>query len=413
MKLQKSVKSSSINSPNFPSFERGLGVCQLKIRIFRTALVIFTALFMLAACRETEQKDLEAKKKKLADYKAQLKDVTGKIDELEKDIAKLDTSYKIEQKSKPVEVTELKKQDFKHYIEVQGNVDAEENITALNQQPGIVTAIYVKVGDRVAKGKLLAITETTATIEDQIKSTESQVALANTAYEKQKNLWEQKIGSEIQFLQAKTQKESAEKGLDALKKQLEMTKIIAPIDGMVDMVNLRVGDMAAPSAAMPGIRIINDKSLKVKAKLADSDFGKIKEDDRVEIEFPDIHKTIEATVSFVSRTIDPRSRTFMVEVKLSNDRNEYAANMIAKLRINDALLKNVLLVPSNVVQKSISGSYVLVAESGKGMKMAGKKMIKTGPEYGGRTVVTEGLNEGDKVITFGYSEVVDGQRIEF
>jgi RND family efflux transporter MFP subunit len=296
---------------------------------------------------------------------------------------------------------------------VQGNVDAEQNITALNQQPGVVTAIYVKVGDKVTKGQLLAITETTAALEDQVKSTETQLKLATTAYEKQKNLWDQKIGSEIQFLQAKTQKEVAERGLEALKKQLEMTKVISPINGVVDAVNLRVGDMAAPSQLMPGIRVINNESLKVKARLADSDYGKIKAGDKVHIDFPDINKHIEAVVSFVSGTIDPRSRTFGIEVKLNNEKNEYAANMIAKLKINDVVLKNVITVPSNVVQKSVDGVYVLAATVDNGAKTAHKRMVTAGDEYNGQTVIISGLNEGDKIITFGYSEVVDGQRINY
>jgi len=380
---------------------------------FKNLSLPLTIALFLASCTSGEKQDLEAKKKELAGYKTELKEITGKIEVLEKQIAKLDTAFKIEQKAKLVTVEELKKQDFKHYIEVQGTVDAEDNVTALNQQPGLVTAIYVKVGDRVSKGQLLGATATTATLEDQLAGAQSQLSLAAVAYEKQKHLWDQKIGSEIQYLQAKTQKESAEKNIDALKKQIEMTKIIAPISGVVDAVNLRVGDMAAPSQLMPGIRIINSKNLKVKAKLADSDFGKIKEGDRVEVEFPDIHKSVEAKVNYVSKTIDPRSRTFTVEVNLSNDKNEYAANMIAKLKINDAVLKNVLLVPSNVVQKSIDGSYVLIAQTEGKAKTAVKKMITTAEDYGGRTVVAKGLEEGDNIITFGYSEVVDGQRIEF
>jgi len=176
---------------------------------------------------------------------------------------------------------------------------------------------------------------------------------------------------------------------------------------------LRIGDMAEPSQLMPGIRIINEGSLKVKAKLADSDFGKIKSNDKIEVEFPDINKTETTVVSYVSKTIDPRSRTFSLEAKLNNPRNEYGANMIAKLKINDAVLKNVLLVPTNIIQKSTDGKYVLIAVEEKGVKTDHKKIVETGADYDGKTVVTSGLEEGDQIITFGYSEVVDGQRIEF
>jgi membrane fusion protein (multidrug efflux system) len=376
------------------------------------AFLLLPVLF-LSSCTNTKSKTIEDKKKELAKEKTDLKELTVKIASLEKEIARLDTSFHIQQKTKLIQVAEIKKQDFHHFIEVQGNVDAEENVTALNQQPGIVTAIYVKVGDHVTKGQLLAVTQTTAALEDQVRSTETQAALAKTAFERQERLWEQKVGSEIQYLQSKAQKEAAESGLAGLKKQLEMTKIIAPINGTVDAVNLRVGDMAAPSQLMPGIRIINEQSLKIKAKLADSEFGKVKENDRVTVEFPDINKTIETTVSYVSKTIDPRSRTFGLEAKLNNDKGEYAANMIAKLKINDAVLKNVITVPSNIIQKSAEGNYVLVAQEENGKKIAVKKLVKVGPEYSGNTVITEGLAEGDKVITFGFSEVVDRQQIEF
>lgn len=368
---------------------------------------------LLAACTGGEEKDLAAKKQQLADYKTKAKELLVKIEQLQKEIAKLDTTVKIEQKSKLITVDTLRKQEFKHYIEVQGNVDAAENISALPQQPGIVTAIYVKEGQRVTKGQLLGITETTSTMEAGLQTMQIQLDLATTAFERQKRLWDQKIGSEIQYLQAKTQKEALEKQMAVQRSQVEMTKIKAPISGTVDAVNLRVGEMAIGSQLMPGIRITNNLNLSVKAKLADSEFGKIKEGDKVELVFPDINKTVAEKVTHVEQTIDPRSRTFNVEVKLNNASNEYAANMIAKLRINDAILKNVLLVPSNIIQKSTDGLYVLIAEQNNGIKYARKKSIQTGLEYNGRTVITEGLSEDDNIITFGYSEIVDGQRIEF
>lgn len=374
---------------------------------------LLIVILLMTACEGGEQKDLAAKKKKLTEYKTQLKDITSKIEVLEKEIAAMDTSFTIERKAKLVQVSALQKEDFKHYIEVQGSVDAAEDIIALCQQPGIVTAIYVTEGDRVTKGQLLAITETTTAMKNAIQILQTQLDLATTAYEKQKRLWEQNIGSEIQYLQAKTQKEALEKQMQAQETQLEMTKIKAPINGVVDEVRLKIGDMAAPSQLMPGIRIINSDKLSVKAKLADSDFGKVRKDDKVEIEFPDINKSITATVSYVSKTIDSRSRTFTVEAKLNNGTSNYAANMIAKMKINDATVKNALTVPTNVIQKSLDGLYVLVAAEKDGVKIAQKHMVKTGLEYNGETVITEGLSEGDQIITFGFSEVVDGQRIAF
>lgn len=376
----------------------------------RIAMLVVTAAILLASCSGSE---LDKKKKELADAKAKVKELNTKIETLTKEIAKMDTTVRVEVKAKLIQIDTLKKQEFKHYIEVQGNVDAEENVLALPQQPGLVRAIYVKEGDVVKKGQLLAITETTGAMEAGILTLQTQLDLATTAFEKQQRLWEQKIGSEIQFLQAKTQKEALEKQMAAQKLQLEMTKVIAPISGTVDAVNLKVGDMAAPSQLMPGIRIVNNNKLSVKAKLADSDYGKVKENDMAQVEFPDMGRTINAPISYVQRTIDARSRTFTVEVKLNNQQGNFAANMIAKLKINDAILKNVLLVPSNIVQKSADGLYVLIAEDGKDGPVARKRLVTTGMDYKGQTVITEGLNEGDRIITFGYSELVDGQRIQF
>ncbi|MFN8287121.1 MAG: efflux RND transporter periplasmic adaptor subunit [Chitinophagales bacterium] len=375
----------------------------------KLALVLM-GLVLLASCGQSE---LDKKKKQLADDKAEVKKLNSEIESLEKEIAKLDTSFKVEQKAKLIETTELAKQDFKHYIEVQGSVDAEENVTVLPQQPGIVKALYVKEGQHVTKGQILGITETTQTMEVALQTLQTQLDLATTAYEKQKALWDQNIGSEIQYLQAKTQKETLEKQMAAQRAQLEMTKLIAPISGTVDAVNLKVGDMAIGSQLMPGIRIVNNNSLSVKAKLSDNDFGKVKEGDKVELEVGDGRAPVIATVSYVQKTIDARSRTFTVEVDLNNAGNQLAANMIARLKINDAVLKDVIVVPSNIVQTSVDGQYVLVAEENNGNKVARKHMVKTGMDYKGQTVITEGLTTGDKIITSGYTEVVDGQKIQF
>jgi RND family efflux transporter MFP subunit len=161
---------------------------------------------------------------------------------------------------------------------------------------------------------------------------------------------------------------------------------------------------------MPGVRVINSSKLVIKAKLSDSQIGKLKAGDKVQVNFPDINKTIESTVSFVAQVVDKVSRTFNVEVRLDNKDANYKANMIAKLMMNDESANNALVVPSNVIQKGEDGSeYVLIAEN----KKAVKKVVKTGLSYDGNTLIESGLVAGDKLITFGYSEVVDGQKIDY
>ena len=371
--------------------------------------VLALAVMLLAACTGGEQKDLAAKKKELSDLKGKQREISDKITVLEKEIAKLDTSMKVQAKTKLVGVDTLAPNVFRHYVEVQGSVDAKENVLALQLAPGVVTAILVNPGDHVRKGQVLFTTDASAT-ETQIATLRTQLNLAKTVFEKQDRLWKENIGSEVQYLQAKTNKEAAESQLQQLQNAIELTKCKSPIDGVVDEIRVKIGDMAAPSQAMPGVRVVNNSSLVIKAKLSDAQIGLLSVGDLVKVDFPDINKTIESRVSFVGQVVDKASRTFNVEVKLDNKDANYKSNMIAKLMINDDVEKDVITVPTNTIQQNEKGqSYVLVADNG----IAAKRIIETGNSYDGTTVVTKGLTKGDKVITFGYSEVVDGQKISY
>ncbi|HRN94537.1 MAG: efflux RND transporter periplasmic adaptor subunit [Chitinophagales bacterium] len=381
-----------------------------KLLTICVSAIIFSVI--VSACAGGEAKDLASKKKQLSEAKAKLKELSTSISTLETEISKMDTSFHAQQKVKLVKGDTLKPSLFKHFIEVQGSIDADDNVLAINQIPGIVTAIFVKPGDHVTKGQILATTDGSA-YERGVEGLQTALTLATTAYEKQKNLWEQNIGSEIQFLQAKTQKESLEKQLKAQQAQYEMTKIKSPINGTVDEVRLKLGDMAAPSQAMPGIRVINTSKLTLKAKLSDSYIGRVKQGDLVNVFFPDINKTIETRISYAGQVVNPTGRTINVESKIDNTKGEYAANMLAKLLINDVVIKNALVVPTNIVQRSADGLYVLVAANENGATVVQKRNVKVGDDYNGKTVITDGLKEGDLVITFGYSELVDGQPIAF
>jgi len=371
--------------------------------------VLALTVMLLAACTGGEKQNLAAKKKELSDLKGKDRDIAARIIVLEKEIAKLDTTMKVAAKTKLVGVDTLAPVTYKHYVEVQGQVDAKENALALQLAPGVVTAILVNVGDHVHKGQVLFTTDASAT-ETQIATLRTQLSLASTVYEKQARLWKENIGSEVQYLQAKTNKEAAESQLAQLQNAVELTKCKSPIDGVVDEIRLKIGDMAAPSQAMPGIRVINNSSLVIKAKLSDAQIGLLEVGDLVDVNFPDINKTIQSKVSFVGQVVDKQTRTFNVEVKLDNKDANYKTNMIAKLLINDDNQPNVITVPTNTIQQNENGqSYVLVAEN----NVAIKKIIETGSEYNGTTVVKKGLSKGDKIISFGYSEVVDGQNISY
>jgi len=371
--------------------------------------VLAVAAMLMAACTGGEKQELAAKKKELSDLKNQDRTIVAKIEVLEKEIAKLDTSMKIAAKTKLVGIDTLEPTTFKHYVEVEGQVDAKENVLAMQLAPGVVTAILVSVGDHVHKGQVLYTTDASAT-ESQIATLKTQLDLATTVYEKQARLWKENIGSEVQYLQAKTNKEAAESQLGQLQNAVELTKCKSPIDGVVDEIRVKIGDMAAPSQAMPGVRVVNNSYLVIKAKLSDAQIGLLEVGDKVKVNFPDINKTIESKVSFVGQVVDKQTRTFNIEVKLDNKDANYKSNMIARLLINDDVQPNVITVPTNTIQQNDKGeNYVLLAEN----NTAVKRIVEVGSEYNGTTVITKGLKKGDKIISFGYSEVVDGQNISY
>lgn len=343
------------------------------------------------------------KKAELDKLKKQEADIRTKITALEAELNANDST----EKSFSVSTAVLKAVPFKNYIDVQGRVDADENIALSTEMPGTVTKINVKAGDEVSAGQVLAETDARA-ISQQISDLQTNAALVNQVYEKQKNLWDQKIGTEIQFLQAKTNKESMEKKMSALQEQMRMSKIISPINGTVDAVDIKLGQAIAPG--VPAIRVINFSNLKVKADVAESYASKIKKGSEVIVHFPDMDDSLVTKVNFVSRAINNASRTFTVEVLL-DDKKEYHPNMVARLNINDYQSPQpVITVPVRTIQKDESNMpFVFVAENG----IAKKRIVTLGKEYKGQAEVTSGLKEGDVLVTLGYDLINDGDHIVY
>jgi RND family efflux transporter MFP subunit len=275
------------------------------------------------------------------------------------------------------------------------------------EMPGTVTSVLVQAGAIVVKGQVLA------TLDDRIirqglQEVETQYELANQVYERQKNLWQQKIGSEIQYLQAKTGKEALEKRLATTREQLEMTRIKSPINGTVDQVMAKTGQAAAPG--VPAFRIVNLGALKVVGEVAESYVSKIKTGNETVLVFPDLGTEVKTRLDHAGQAINRLNRTFNVEVHLDGSKGQYRPNMIAVLKIADYSAEKAFTVPVSAVQQSGEGSFVFVADE-KGN--ARRRDIKTGMTYNGMTQVLEGLVEGDKVITTGYQGILEGDRIEF
>ncbi len=359
--------------------------------------------FIIVSCKQPVKPADE-----LASLKELVKKSNDRISELEKQISSSDTTQK-KAKAKKVTVDTLKLQMFKHYVEAQGIIDAELNVLAAPQMPGVVKSILVKEGDYVRAGQTLARLEA-STIYQGIEELKTGISLANTMYEKQKSLWEQNIGSEAQYLMAKNQKEQLEKKLSTLSAQLDMTNIKSPVAGTIDELKVKIGEIAAPG--FQGIRVVNNSKLKVKAKLSDIFASKVKKGDKVSVYLPDIDKEIQTTLSFAAQSVNSSSRTILVEANLPTSK-DYKANQAAKIKINDANVNNAIVINSNYVQRSVNGQdYILVAENIDGKLFAKKRNIETGLEYAGNTVVLKGLTKGDVVISQGYTELVDGQLIQ-
>lgn len=364
--------------------------------------VIPLSTLILAACGGGGGNKAE-KLQKLKQQKATLEQEIAK---LEKETGGADTLQKV----KTVTLATLDDTTFQHYIDVQGSVDARENVNVYAKSPGVVTSILVKEGQAVRKGQALG------QVDDQlaragVEEVRTQLELATTTYERQKNLWSQKIGSEIQYLTAKNNKETLERRLATLNEQLSQTRIISPINGTVDAVIVKLGDNAGPAAPQPAFRVVNGHSLKVVANVAEGYAGRVKTGDQVRISFPDINKEISARISFASRTIDPLSRTIKVEVPLPAD-PALRPNMIAHIKIIDYTASNALVIPVNVIQYTMGKPYVVVAKETNGKMVAQRRPIEMGRTYNDRAEVKDGLQPGEKLVTTGYQGLNDNDLIK-
>lgn len=371
--------------------------------------IIFVSLITLvaAACGQKKNNDsLSQKKAKLEALKNQIAALSKEKQTLEDEIAKLDPDKT--SKGKEVEIETVATTLFRSFLEVQGKADADQSTIATAKVPGTVTSVMVREGQSVSAGQALAYLDANA-IKQNRGPLEQQLSFATTVYEKQKRLWEQGVGTEVQYLQAKTQKEALEKQLSALDAQIAMYVITSPISGTIESVDTKVGQAAAPGISM--FKVVNLSGLKVVSDVAETYSKKINQGDAVSIVFPDIDKKIETHISFAARIIDPLNRTFKVEAKLGSVA-DVKPNMICKMRIVDYKNDKAITVPTNAIQSTEEGSFVVVAVEEGGKTIARRKAIKTGKSGEGRTEVLDGLSVADRVVVNGFEELNDGQEIK-
>ncbi len=366
-------------------------------------LLIIMALAILASCGKPD------KASELANLKKQRDEISAQIKILEQELAVSDTVID-NSKARLIAVKELKNEEFNHYIEVQGKLDGDENVSVSTPMGGNIQEILVKVGQKVTKGQLMARLDDKVLVQT-LKELQTGLDFATEMYNKQKSLWDQKIGSEVQYLNAKNQKESLEQRIATVQNQLDMMHIKSPINGSVEDIPVKVGQMLAPGFV--AFRVVNFSKLKVTADVAESYASKIKEGDNVIVYFPDIQKEIEAKVTFASKFINNINRTFGIEIRFQSENNSLKANMIAMLKVNDYKNRKAIVIPINNVQTDQKGSFVYIAQSTEKGYVAKKIYVEQGVTYNGQVEIAKGLNINDKMVTAGYLELEDGEAIKF
>lgn len=388
-----------------------------KIYFMKRNLIGLTVVAILAASCGNTKKDAEGS---LNDKKAELQKLKIEQKKLNDQVAKLEAEIKaadptaIATTAKLVSVMPLATQNFSHYIDLQGRVDAQNisYVAPQNGQGGIVKSLYVTQGQHVKKGQVLARLDDQL-IRQQIEPLRVQLATAEDTYRRTKNLFDQGIGTYQNVLNAKTQMESLQRQIGIIQKQASLMTVTAPSSGVADIVNVRVGEaFIGTTAAGPQIRIVNTSNLKVVASVPENYLGRVSVGSKLEIVLPEQNnRTVSAVVNVVQKVIDPNTRTFNIEAKIPSDAS-LKPNQVAQIKILDYKASDVIAVPLNTVQSDENGKYVYVMEKSGNKMVARKKAVTVGESYGELIEIKSGLAAGDQLITEGYQNLYEGQVIK-
>ncbi|SIS96454.1 efflux RND transporter periplasmic adaptor subunit [Belliella pelovolcani] len=360
--------------------------------------LILPLAMLVVACGSNDE--LANKKADLEKKRKEVTALNSAIEELEKEIAKLDPDFgKTLRKSVLITTIRPTKEEFKHFIEVTGAVLSKKNVSISGEVAGRIQEVKAIEGMRVNKGDVLAIIDSESIVRN-MEELEKQLELATVVFEKQERLWNQEIGTEIQFLEAKNRKESLEKSLAGLKTQLNRSQVRAPFKGTVETVNVRLGELVQPGTPM--FQFVGESDLFIEADISERYVGIVGKGDSVEIAFPSINQTLKTKVSAVGAIINPNNRTFKVEVFLPRMDN-VKPNMISVVKINDYESAGAITVPNYLVLQDSKGDYVFVVEN----EVAKKRYITRGMTYKEITEIKEGLNGTEVLVDKGFREVGD------
>ena len=367
---------------------------------------------VLVSCSNTAKKDTIDDLIKSKNIKA----LNERKTELQADIAKIEATLAtldVKKEEALVSVLTIKDTVFNHYLDIQGNVNTKENILVQPEFSGTLMSLTVKAGDHVSKGQILGRIDD-AGMSQQLASAQNQYSLAKTTFERQKNLWDKKIGSEIQFLQAQTQMISAQKAVAQINAQLAKTVIRAPFSGTIDEVFAEKGQVVAPSP-QGLMRIVNLGNMYVSTAVPETYIGKLKVGDLVDVYLTSLGKTYKGKVRQVGNFINPNNRTFGIEVSVPNPENLLRPNQVAKLKITDYTSKFAIVVPTNVIQEDGKhNQYVYVVEGSNGKTGTAKKVVvAVGKSSDNVTEILSGLSANDIIVTEGVNTISEGMKLNF
>ena len=386
------------------------------MRKIYSLLVIAT---VLSSCGEKKATSIESLTTSgtLTELTDRKKELTANLDAINADleainnaIAKKDTLIKL-----PLITTIVAKEEvFNHYLELQGNVKTKQNILVYPEMPGVLKSIVVKEGQNVVKGQLLATIDDGG-LSNQVAQLEATTELAKTTYERQKSLWEQKIGSEIQFLQTKTNYEAQKNTLNQLKSQLSKATIRAPFTGVIDEVLKEPGTVIAPGQGSEVFRIVNLNNMYIEAEVPERYIANVTKNKEVIVEFPVLGTSISSTIHQVGSFINPNNRTFRIEVPVNNKSGNVKPNLTAKLQINDYTAATAILIPQSIISENAAGEqfvYALKNKNSNNEAIAERLIIKTGKTQGNFIEILENLPVGTEIIKEGARRVNNGQTVK-
>lgn len=370
-------------------------------------------ILILSSCNNSnvetqESLDLAGKKELLKSKKSEFNALKKEIAVLESQIDSIDP---INHRKTTVTSLVVSKIDFKRFTEIQGIVESNEIVKVSAEIPGRLLNIYVENGDRVRKGQLIAKVDV-EDIQKSLEEVETSYDLAKDLFERQERLWKKNIGSEMQYLSAKNNKERLEKGIASINHQLKKANIYAPSSGVVDNKNIEAGEMVSPG--FPLFLIMNTSKMKVTADVPETYLSTVKYGDMISIKIPALNIDTEGKISRIGNKINTANRTFSIEIKLNNHKNVLKPNLLALVLLNDYSEDDAIVIPSELIQHEISGKpFVMLAKKDKENFISKKTYIKTGEEYNGQSVIIEGLMVEDLLINKGARSLSDNEFIEF